>query len=121
MYLSKSIDEIYSEVKGYDVALCNDAPLALALNNRIDVAKLGRFAVTPRQIISEMAIKLTGKPIIDDITLVKKVSDETGYSIKYVHAEIENIKRMMIFGHNSNSSCADKNIIVIIFKCQKWR
>ena len=97
MYLSKSIDEIYSEVKGYDVALCNDAPLALALNNRIDVAKLGRFAVTPRQIVSEMAIKLTGKPIIDDITLVKKVSDETGYSIKYVHAEIENIKRMMRF------------------------
>ena len=31
---AKSIDELYDEVKDYDVVLCNDAPLALALNNR---------------------------------------------------------------------------------------
>ena len=36
MYLAKSIDELYEEVKKYDLVMCNDAPLASALNNRVD-------------------------------------------------------------------------------------
>ena len=88
----KSIDELYEEVKDYDIVLCNDAPLTTALNNRVDKAMLGHFAVTPRQLAASLSVELTGKPIIDDIRLVKKVADETGYSLRFVHGEIENFK-----------------------------
>lgn len=86
----KSIDELYEEVKGYDLVLCNDAPLATALNNRVNKAMLGHFAVTPRQLAASLCMEVTGKPLIDDIRLVKKVSDDTGYSLRYVHGEIQN-------------------------------
>ena len=88
----RSIDELYEAVKGYDMVLCNDAPLATALNNRVDKAILGHFAVTPRQLAASKAVELTGKPLIDDIRLVKRVSVDTGYSLRYVHGEIGNIK-----------------------------
>ena len=88
----KSIDALYEEVKGYDIVLCNDAPLTTALNNRVDKPLLGHFAVTPRQLAASLCIEETGKPIIDDIRLVKEVSDDTGYPLRYVHGEIENFK-----------------------------
>jgi hypothetical protein len=86
----KTIDALYEEVRGYDIVLCNDAPLTTALNNRVDKPMLGHFAVTPRQLAASMAIEVTGQPIIDDIRLVKKVADDTGYGLRYVHGEIQN-------------------------------
>ena len=68
MRAAKSIDELYEEVKGYDIVLCNDAPLALALNNRVDEPRLGPLAVTPRQYAASNAVEITGKPIVGDIT-----------------------------------------------------
>ena len=88
----KSIDALYEEVRDYDIVLCNDAPLTTALNNRVDKAVLGHFAVTPRQLAASLCMEITGQPIIDDIRLVKKVSDDTGYPLRYVHGEIENFK-----------------------------
>ena len=39
------VDEIYEEVKDYDLVLSVDAPLVDALKKRVDEAKLGKFAV----------------------------------------------------------------------------
>lgn len=88
----KSIDALYEEVRDFDIVLCNDAPLTTALNNRVDKAVLGHFAVTPRQLAASLCMEITGQPIIDDIRLVKKVSKDTGYPLRYVHGEIENFK-----------------------------
>ena len=86
----KTIDALYEEIRGYDIVLCNDAPLTTALNNRVDKPMLGFFAITPRQLAASMSVELTGESIIDDIRLVKKVSDDTGYGLRYVHGEIQN-------------------------------
>ncbi len=97
MFFAKTIDELYSEVRDYDLVLCNDAPLALALNNRVDRARLGTFAYTARQYAAATIVKLDDEPLIDDIELVRRISDITGYSLRFVHAEVENIRRMMRF------------------------
>lgn len=97
MRMAKSIDELYEEVKDYDLVLCNDAPLALALNNRIDRPLIGTFATTPQRIARSLALDILGRSLISDIEVIKKVSDETGYSLRFVHGEIENIKRMLRF------------------------
>lgn len=93
----KSIDELYAEVRDYDLVLCNDAPLALALNNRVDRARLGKFAYTMREIAREKLVDYIDEPIIGDIELVRRVSESTGYDLRFVHAEIENIRRMLRF------------------------
>ena len=45
---AKSIDTLYSEAAGCDIALTDEAPLALALDNRVDSPRIGRLAATPR-------------------------------------------------------------------------
>ncbi len=94
MRLAKSIDELYDEVKDYDLVLCNDAPLALALNNRLDVPRIGHFAVTPRQLAGDFAIDLMGHPVMSGINVVKRISKITGRSLRYVHGEVQNIEKM---------------------------
>ncbi len=47
---AKPIDDLYEEVAGYDLAVVPDAPLASALNRRIDRPHLGSFAITPRRL-----------------------------------------------------------------------
>ena len=94
MKIAKSIDELYEEVKDYDIVLCNDAPLSLALNNRLDQTRIGIFATTPRQLAGDMAMDILGRGLMDDIEVVKRVSELTGYRLRYVHGEIENIKTM---------------------------
>ena len=50
MQLLKSIDELYEEVRGYDLVITNDAALETALNARIDTVRMGVFAITPRHL-----------------------------------------------------------------------
>lgn len=90
---AKTIDELYSEVRDFDIVLCNDAPLATALNNRIDTAHLGVFAITPRQLASQLSVEIMGMPTIGDIPLVKRLSRYTGYGMRYVHGEVQNFKK----------------------------
>jgi len=47
---AKPIDDRYEEVAGYDLVVVPDAPLASALNRRIDGPHLGSFAITPRRL-----------------------------------------------------------------------
>ncbi|MFC5367237.1 PD-(D/E)XK nuclease family protein [Salinirubrum litoreum] len=47
---AKPIDALYEEVAEYDLVVVPDAPLASALNRRIDRPHLGSFAITPRRL-----------------------------------------------------------------------
>ena len=92
MFVAKSIDELYEEVKDFDLVMCNDAPLALALNNRLDRPRVGAFAITPRQLAGDMAIDILGEPIMSDIDVVKRLVKYSGYPLRFVHGEVENFK-----------------------------
>ena len=92
MYLAKSIDELYEEVKKYDLVMCNDAPLASALNNRVDEPRVGVFAITPRQLAGDLAIDTLKKLTVSDIHIVRTLAKRYNYPLRYVHGEIENFK-----------------------------
>ncbi len=94
MYRTKSIDEIYAEARDFDIVITNDAPLATALNGRIDRPMIGGFAYTPRQLAVDLSIQILGLPLMSDLEVVAAVSDETGYGFKFVHAEVENIRNI---------------------------
>jgi hypothetical protein len=47
---AKSLLALYDDVKGYDLVLVPDAPLASALNRQLDRPHLGTFATTPRRL-----------------------------------------------------------------------
>lgn len=100
MFLAKSIDELYEEVKHFDMVLCNDAPLALALNNRLEEPRVGVFAITPRQLAGDLAIDILKEPLMSDIEVVRAVSKDTGYPLRFVHGEIENIKTIRRYKEN---------------------
>jgi len=103
--VAKSIDELYNEVKGYDIVISNDAALVTALNNRIDVPRVGRLASTPKMIAKDHEDAVLEKlmdaglctndgkyGIMDDVKLLDVISNETGYDVRFVHGEIENIR-----------------------------
>ncbi|MCL1979199.1 MAG: PD-(D/E)XK nuclease family protein [Methanomassiliicoccaceae archaeon] len=94
MRRAKSIDELYEEVKGYDLVITNDAALATALNARIDVPRIGGFAYTPRHIAGNEAVPIFGSGALDDLKIISEISNETGYGFKYIHSELENIRRI---------------------------
>lgn len=45
---ARSIDQLYSRVAECDIALTGEAPLALALDNRVQSPRIGRLSATPR-------------------------------------------------------------------------
>ncbi|WP_254547353.1 PD-(D/E)XK nuclease family protein [Halomarina pelagica] len=47
---AKSIDSLYQECKDFDLVLVPDAPMASALNQRLDKPHFGPFAITPRRL-----------------------------------------------------------------------
>lgn len=47
---ASKIDNLYEKVKNYDLVLTVEAPLADALNNRLESPKLGEFATTPKRL-----------------------------------------------------------------------
>lgn len=97
MRAAKTIDELYDEVKDYDLVLCNDAPLALALGNRVRKPLVGMFSSTPRQLAGDVALRTLRTGTVSDIRLVKLLSKYTGYDIRFVHGEVDNILRMRRF------------------------
>ncbi|MDY6776000.1 MAG: PD-(D/E)XK nuclease family protein [Halobacteria archaeon] len=48
---AKTVEEIYDEVKNYDLVLTVDAPLSDAINTRLESPVLGNFAITPRRLV----------------------------------------------------------------------
>jgi hypothetical protein len=47
---AKSADVLYDAVSGYDLVVVPDAPLASAINRRLDRPQFGTFAITPRRL-----------------------------------------------------------------------
>jgi hypothetical protein len=50
---AKPIDQLYEECAEYDLVIVPDAPLARALNRRLDRPHFGSFATTPRQLAAQ--------------------------------------------------------------------
>ncbi|MCL2891126.1 MAG: hypothetical protein FWF40_04470, partial [Methanomassiliicoccaceae archaeon] len=105
MKAAKTIDEIYNEAKAYDIVISNDAALVTALNNRIDDPRVGRLASTPRMIAKDhedvVLERLMRSGIcsdegmygtMGDVKLLSTISSETGYDVRFVHGEVENIR-----------------------------
>ena len=92
MRRAKSIDQLYEEVKGYDIVITNDAALATALNGRIDVPRIGGFAYTPRHIASNESVPIFGADTLSDLRIISEIANETGYGLKHIHSELENIR-----------------------------
>lgn len=90
----KSIDEIYSEVRDYDLVITNDAALETALNARVDTVRLGTFAVTPRHLARDMCYRILQEPEVSDLELVALVSEDTDLDFKYVYSEIQNFREI---------------------------
>lgn len=92
MRRAKSIDELYEEVKDHDLVITNDVALATALNGRIDTPRIGGFVYTPRHIAGNEAVPVFGTGVLDDLRIISEIANETGYSLKYIHSELENIR-----------------------------
>ncbi|KTG11404.1 hypothetical protein AUR64_03885 [Haloprofundus marisrubri] len=79
---AKSIDELYSAVKDYELVIVPDAPLASALNRRLDRPFLGDLATTPRRLAfgrrEESEDRLAFLDVINSTTLNWK---ETAYIV----------------------------------------
>jgi len=93
----KSINELYNEIKDFDLVITNDAALSTALNGRIDTARIGGFAYTPRHIAGHESLKTIGSGIWGDLKIISAIAEETGYNIKFIHSELENIRTIRRF------------------------
>jgi len=78
---AKSIEDVFQEVKSYDLVLTVDAPLADAINARLELPKLGYFATTPRRLALN-EISSDEKTFRDKRELFLKIIKDTGLDWK---------------------------------------
>lgn len=87
---TKSIDQLYRSVKDYDLVLTVDAPLADALNARLEEAILGHFATTPRGLALD-ELSSSKEPLEQKSELFLKVIEETDLGWKRTTYLLENV------------------------------
>ncbi len=87
---SKTISELYEEVKDFDLVITNDAPLATALNKMVDRPRLSYLSMTPRQIASRFA-QLYSNRVFEKYEIVLGITQETGKPLKLVHQIVDKI------------------------------
>jgi len=79
---AKSLDSLYEECKNFDLVVVPDAPMASALNRRLDQPHFGPFAITPRRLAArrreQAEDRLAFLEIIDTTDLNWK---ETSYAV----------------------------------------
>jgi len=90
----KSIDQLYTEVKGYGLVITNDAALATALNKINGKPRVGPFAMTPQQIASACAIETLRRPIMGELKIAMKVHDEADIDFRTVHSTIQYVQEV---------------------------
>ncbi len=90
----KTIDEIYDEVRGYDLVITNDAALETALNGRISEPRVGIFAITPRHIAVHQGAVQLGQPLMRDTPLIAAIRRDTGFDLRFIHSEIQNFRQI---------------------------
>ncbi|MFZ1321873.1 MAG: PD-(D/E)XK nuclease family protein [Ignavibacteria bacterium] len=90
MNKSKSIKEIYKEVKDFDLVITNDVVLASALNRNVTSPRLGMLSMTPRQ----LALKY-GQIYFDKLysksELILEIYKHSKKPLKYIHQSVEKI------------------------------
>jgi len=82
---AKSVERLYEEVADYDLVLTPDAPLASAINRRVDVPQFGTFATTPRRLAAGR------REQAEDRTAFLEVIDRTAHDWKSVSYAIGNV------------------------------
>lgn len=93
---SKTIQEIYNEVSGYDLTITNDAPLATALNKLIDKSRLGYLAMTPKQIAKKFA-GLYYEKIFDKNEITLLLFKNTNIPINLIHQTVKKIYEIWMY------------------------
>ena len=78
----KTMDELYQEVKDFDLVLTHDKPLAEALNRRIHRPRLGLFAETIKNYVLKKTRYNIVEPIADDHEVVSDIKEKTGISYR---------------------------------------
>ncbi|MFB6213871.1 MAG: hypothetical protein ABEJ07_04900 [Candidatus Nanohaloarchaea archaeon] len=85
---AKSIDRLFEQVKDYDLVLTAEAPLADALNARVEEPRIGRFASTPMHYVLDRGQN-------EDILLKKQLffeaARESGASWKRVAYHLDSL------------------------------
>lgn len=76
----RSIDSLFDEAADYDLVVTPSAPLMLALNNRVDTPRLGRWAVTPK-----VHARGSNPDLEDRRALFQTIVQETELPWKHVH------------------------------------
>lgn len=74
---ARSIDELYTRVSDADIALSTEGPLTLALDNRLDEARLGRLAATPRSHASGEMVPTDDRPLFLELIETTDLSWKT--------------------------------------------
>lgn len=82
MELFKALDfeELYRQVKDYDLVITADPSLADGINSRLEQPRLGRFVITPRRLVRK---KLDH--VADRATLFSRIIQSTDLSWKTAH------------------------------------
>lgn len=97
---AKSIDEIYEQVKNFDLVITNDAPLNTALNKLINKPMLGSFAQTARLLGSKYCNYLFEQDQLNSTQLILKIKNNFSLSLKEASFYVSNI--LNIWQHTGN-------------------
>lgn len=113
MRTAKTIEELYDEVRDFDIVITNDAALSTALNARIETARIGSLAYTPRQIAAAESVRILGTGIRGDLKLITEIAKDTNLDFKYIHGELENIRRIRRYRMNVGDYLHTKNALEV--------
>lgn len=100
---TKSIQEIYNEVKDYDLVLTVDAPLRSALDKMLKRPILGIWAMTPKELAIKYAPKTIGEFVKNKYEIIIEISRELLMNIKQVHYYVDQLLNLWeIYGYPDN-------------------
>ncbi|XGI84767.1 PD-(D/E)XK nuclease family protein (plasmid) [Halorutilales archaeon Cl-col2-1] len=85
IHRAKDADEVYSEVKDYDLVITPDAPFASAINRRLDRPQFGSFSTTPRRLAAGR------REQAEDRIAFLEVVDETKHDWEAISYAIGNV------------------------------
>ncbi|HGE70670.1 TPA: hypothetical protein ENX78_07535 [Candidatus Poribacteria bacterium] len=88
---AKSIQEIYDEVKGYDLVLTVDAPLRTALDRLLKKPMLGTWAMTPKELAVKYAPLTIGRSVRSKFDAIVEISRRLRISIKQIHYYVDQL------------------------------
>lgn len=95
MRKAKSIEELFEEAKDFDLVIVPDENLAEALNARYGRPRVEPWCMTPRSIARKLAAEVLGEPLIDDMQLVRNISEDTGIGdMRFILGEVQHIRDM---------------------------